>query len=204
MSTVTQLKDFIDYAERNRKYAVETAKGRRAALKLFEDELTEDEKESIDLIEERLDRIYQSVHAKQKMNISASSLETYKSRVKALIKEYKRYGSDPTAFNAWDMTRKREPKSQAKSVVNAKSDKAASAPLYDEVLPVHSAVQMDTQYVSFEPAVPFGAELNEVKFYLRPDFRVTLALPMDLSSNEAARISRLIEGMVMDREQGGI
>ena len=70
MEILNELHQFVDMAEKNRKYPPNTAQGRRAALNLFETVLTQDEKESLDLIQERMQEIYLSLISKYKDSFS--------------------------------------------------------------------------------------------------------------------------------------
>jgi len=98
---IQNLYSFVDSAVRSRKYPESTGRALKAALKLFEAELNEDEKSSIKLFAERLDQIYSSVFAKNQTRFSAGSLATYKSRVIRLVSDYKKYGVDPTKMVSW-------------------------------------------------------------------------------------------------------
>ncbi len=65
--TITTLQEFIDSARRSRKYPDNTAMALKTALRLFETELNDEEKSSVEKFNENLDRIYQSVFEKNKM-----------------------------------------------------------------------------------------------------------------------------------------
>lgn len=198
MPGVKDLKEFIAYAENNRKYAKQTAKGKRVALKLFEAELNEDEAQSLDLFHDRLEKIYQAVHQRNKTTIKASSLAIYKSRVQGLLKDYKKYGSDPNALNSWDTTRKHEPKVKRSAKPVFRSGSGAE-PIEAEV--VHeSASFLDSDEIRKLMATSgggvFNSELNRFEVYLRPGFKVSLTLPIDLTKTEAERLKHMIDGMV--------
>lgn len=95
------LRDFIDSAERSRKYPTNTAVALKNALKLFEAELNEEEALSLDTFKDHLDQIYHSVFEKNKNRMSVGSLATYKARVNRVLGDYEKYGSDPTKFATW-------------------------------------------------------------------------------------------------------
>ena len=101
MKTIKDLYEFIEVATRNRKYPTSTAQGLRAAVKLFDSELNEDERGSLDKVKANLDQIYQSVFAKNK-NFTAASLATYRSRLLKVINDYEKYGTDPTKMANWN------------------------------------------------------------------------------------------------------
>lgn len=196
MASFKDLRDFVDLAEKNRKYAKGTAQGRRVALKMFEPELNEDESKSLDLFEQRFDSIYKSVFQKNKTKISTTSWETYRKRIRALIKDYKLYGIDPGAFNAWDSTRKVEPrKKKAPQMPSGRSYKnfiEAEVVNNDEDIS-----EQAIQQIISDKAI-FNSELNKVEVFIRPGFRVSLVLPVDLKQAEANRLIHMISGMVSE------
>lgn len=103
------LYEFIDIAEKNRKYLPNTATNYRTPLRLVESELTDEEKNSTDLVKTHLNDIFTLLYSKNSTKLSASSLEVYKRRVRSLISDYEQYGTDPTKIAAWDrkaLTRK--------------------------------------------------------------------------------------------------
>lgn len=112
---IKSLYEFVDAAEKDRKYPMNSAAGIRAALKMFEDEMNDDEKSSVKLFKERLDQISTSVFSGNKDKISASSFQVYVRRIKRVLKDYEAYGSDPKLMASW---------SPAKKVVSPKKLKA--------------------------------------------------------------------------------
>lgn len=112
--SVNELYGFIDRAERSRKYPPTTAKSLKAALRLFEAELNEDEKNSIDLFKKNLEQIYHLVTVKNGKTMTSNSLVTYKSRVNKALNHFEKYGIDPTKMASWHptvITRKTKKKS---------------------------------------------------------------------------------------------
>ena len=99
-STVT-LREFIDAAQRSRKYPENTAMALKSALRLFETELNEEEKGSVDVLKKNLERIYQAVFDKNKTKYSSGSLDTYRKRISKLLNDYMNYGTDPAKMNNW-------------------------------------------------------------------------------------------------------
>lgn len=100
MKKFKDLYDFIDRAIKSRKYPENTGISLKTALKLFENELKEQELNSIDEFRKNIDQIYQSVFVKNK-NFSAGSLATYKSRVIKTLNDYEKYGVDATKMANW-------------------------------------------------------------------------------------------------------
>src|SRR3989344_5568097 len=116
MTKFTDLNAFIDSAVKSRKYPTNTAFGLKAALKVFEGELNEEEAKSIDKVRSNINQISQSVYQKQQSNLSASSLAVYKSRVLKVINDYEKYGTDPSKMANWSVkviSRERKKKTSA-------------------------------------------------------------------------------------------
>ncbi|MBX4192091.1 hypothetical protein KW798_01245 [Candidatus Parcubacteria bacterium] len=57
MQDFKKLTEFVNFAAKNRKYPESTAQGLRAALKLFDQELSDEERNSLQLFKERFDQI---------------------------------------------------------------------------------------------------------------------------------------------------
>ena len=100
MQKIQVLYDFIERAIKSRKYPENTGMALKTALKLFETELNEEERNSIDEFRKNINQIYQSVYSKNK-NFSAGSLAVYKSRVIRVINDYEKYGIDPIKMSNW-------------------------------------------------------------------------------------------------------
>jgi hypothetical protein len=116
MGIIKQLFDFIEKAQKSRKYLPNTATSYRSPLRLIEPELTDEEKESIDLFKKNLDQIFNTLYNKNG-SLSAASLEVYKRRVRSLISDYEKYGKDPSAMANWNrpiVTRKLKDKPEKK------------------------------------------------------------------------------------------
>ncbi|MCX6718245.1 MAG: hypothetical protein NTY81_01415 [Candidatus Staskawiczbacteria bacterium] len=94
------LYNFIDFAKANRKYADNTANNLKSALKIFEKELNAKELESIDMVEDSIGEIFRSLVIANK-NKSIVSLNTYKARLLKVIKDYKKYGAEPSKIQHW-------------------------------------------------------------------------------------------------------
>lgn len=197
MSSINELKEFIDYAEKNRKYATETAKGRRAALKLFDDELNDDERSSIDLVEERFDRIYQSVFQKNKQTIKASSLETYKTRMRSLIREFKKYGNNPGAFTAWDMTRNRKSTQMSVGAKSPSGQKMTGSHKHDAKNIVEAELVQNPAIERnvFGIVPPLDKDMLEYPFALTNGV-ATIHLPKNINQKDAERLTNFVKSLV--------
>ena len=118
---IQDLFEFIERAEKNRKYPTATASGLKAALRLFEVELNEEEKNSVDLFKKNLEQIYHSVTVKNGKSMSSGSLVTYKSRINKIISHFEKYGIDPTKMVNWNpkvITRKQQTKKGPRNTEN--------------------------------------------------------------------------------------
>ncbi|PJE68494.1 hypothetical protein COU96_03335 [Candidatus Shapirobacteria bacterium CG10_big_fil_rev_8_21_14_0_10_38_14] len=100
MQKFDNLYTFIEFAKNNRKYPENTANNLKSALKIFEKVLTEDELNSVSLLEDRIEEIFISVISSNK-NKSIGSLNTYKARVLRILKDYKKYGANPAKIQNW-------------------------------------------------------------------------------------------------------
>lgn len=173
MSSVTkELLDFIDTAERNRKYPVGTAAGRRSALRLFEVELNDEEKESLDTFKKNLDQIYQNVFNKNKSNMIAGSLATYKMRLLSLIKDYEKYGQDPTKLANWNRPVRRYNK--ASSEQEPKRSNPTAKPKQEVLLPEK------------------GSDFSRFELPLRPGIKAIIIVPSDISKSEVEKLRSYI------------
>lgn len=126
---IQDLYEFIDRAEKNRKYPTATASGLKAALRLFEAELNEDEKSSVDLFKKNLEQIYHSVTVNNGKSMSSGSLVTYRSRINKIISHFEKYGVDPTKMASWNpkvITRKQQSKKASKTEENQTAEESAS------------------------------------------------------------------------------
>jgi len=101
MNKFKDLYDFIDFAKGNRKYPENTANGLRSALKIFEKELNIDELNSVDLIEDSIEEIFINVVSGNK-DKNIGSLNTYKARMLKVIKDYQKYGTNPSKIQGWN------------------------------------------------------------------------------------------------------
>ena len=100
MDKFINLYDFIDFAKANRKYPDSTANNLKSALKIFEKELNAEELKSIDMVEDSIGEIFRSLVIANK-NKSIVSLNAYKARLLKVIKDYKKYGAEPSKIENW-------------------------------------------------------------------------------------------------------
>ena len=96
----TNLYDFVDFAKANRKYPDSTANNLKSALKIFEKELNVEELKSINMVEDSIGEIFRSLVIAHK-DKSIVSLNTYKARLLKVMKDYKKYGAEPSKIQNW-------------------------------------------------------------------------------------------------------
>lgn len=171
-----QLRDFIEVAEKNRKYTKNTALGKRTALKLFEAEFNDQEKESLSTVKENFDKIFQAVHNANKLKMSAESLSTYKKRVKGLISDYEKYGVDTTKMASWNPAQRVRVHKPTGSTQNKKITNVESM---GEV-PKLEASDTSSAVARFE--LP-----------LRPGVKAIILIPSDITTAEVGKIKKYID-----------
>lgn len=171
MGSIDTLKNFIDAAETSRKYPSNTATSKRTALNLFEKELKNEEGESLEVFSNNLDKIAQEVFNKNSSSMSASSVETYKRRISSLIKDYEKYGTDPTKMSSWN----RPTRKMKKKVVKEKND---------------------NQEISVQPSEVSSIETSRFEVSLRPGVKSIVVVPADITKEEVEKIKKLIDSLV--------
>jgi len=167
--------DFVDAAEKNRKYGSNTATGLRVALHLFEPELNDQERESIETFKNNLTEIYQNVYSTNSKNnkLTAASLEIYRRRITSLIKDYETYAHDPAKMATWTrVIRLRGSRSKKKNENGS------------------------TNSLSGERNIPSTTELStgitRFELLLRPNIKAIILTPSDLTVEEARKIKGYI------------
>lgn len=102
MNTIDELRSFIDKAQKSRKYVPNVATNYKTPLKWIEAELTEEEKNSMDVFKKNIDQIFNLFYSKPNNKLSAASIEVYKKRTKNLLSDFERYGKDAAAMAGWN------------------------------------------------------------------------------------------------------
>lgn len=171
-SVVIELKDFINIAERDRKYASSTATGYRVALGLFEKELNDKERESLQTFKEHLEEIYQNVYRNNKTKFKSNTLEEYKKRVKKMIQDFENYGNDPSKMAAWTPAR---PNLSTNNKTKKTNNDLSISPEDDS-----SQIRESISLTRFE--LP-----------LRANVKAIILTPSDLTSSEADKIRAYID-----------
>ncbi len=174
------LKDFITVAQKSRKYNPNSAAGLRTALRLFEKELNEEEKNSLQLFQENLEQIYQQVLNKNLSSYTAESLDVYKKRIARLLRDYGEYGIDPTKMAAWN-PKVRRMKREKKAVVQDD---------WNKELVKEEQKQQGGVVVPKTPMTKFELQLREGVVAM-------IYTPHDLSIEEAKKIRGYIDYLMV-------
>ncbi len=176
MNKYLDLYDFIDFAKGNRKYPENTANGLKSALKIFEKELNIDELASIDLIEDNIEEIFVSVVGKNK-DKSIGSLNTYKARILKVIKDYQRYGVNPSKIQGWDAKANRP--AERKTTKEDKSDK-----------------NQDNSQTALSDYT--NTPVHKIELALRDNIKSTIIVPKDITAKEVKMLKNMLDSMVAD------
>lgn len=177
MDTFLDLYQFVEFAKANRKYAVSTANNLKSALKIFERELTSNEQNSIDIVEQNIDEIFVNVINKNK-DKDFNSLNTYKSRLLKVMADYKRYGKDPSQIQHW-IARHRNFTPVLKT--QDKQDK----PQINLSANIPTPVETPSSHHKIELAFASG--------------KATLSVPTNLSPKDAQKIKAILDSLVIDK-----
>lgn len=177
-TTVNTLMNFIQTAERSRKYPSNTADAFRVAIRLFEKDLNDEERASIDVLSDHLDQIYSSVVNHNSTKFSLGSLETYKKRIQRVLREYSLYGKDATKMTNWKpkmrvFTKKKKQEEQSEESRRAETKETPFAP-------------MTTGDLS-------DSKLSKYEIQLRSDTKALIIIPFDLSTDEADKLKLYID-----------
>lgn len=165
---IQDLLDFIDAAVKSRKYPRSTAAAKRSALRLFSAELNEDEAKSLESFEKNFGSIYQEVFNKNKSAMSANSLVTYKRRVSGLIRDYKKYGLDPTKMANWSRpVRRTTPRVAGKESPDKQAAKRIDA--HDQ------------------------ADVYRFELPLREGVKAIISTPKDITKKEIQKIKKYVD-----------
>lgn len=174
-TTIQSLTEFIAAAEKSRKYAANTASAMRSTLRLFDSELTEEEKESLDTFKGHLDQIFRIVCNKNKSKMSDISLATYGRRMRVLLNDYERYGVDPSKMISWH----REPRVRP----GGKTPKVNR----------QTTVEREIAEASGEGSLEQSSKVTRFEISLRPDTKAIILTPTDMTAEEVGKIVGYVE-----------
>jgi hypothetical protein len=172
MDKFINLYNFIDFAKTNKKYPESTANNLKSALKVFEKELNAEELRSINMVEESINEIFRSVTIANKEK-SIVSLNTYKARLLKVIKDYKKYGANPSKMQGWVV---KEKKSTPLLIKKDNLDK-------DKINLSNSIYRPVDNYYKIE----FSSENNQKTF---------ISVPKNITQKEIEIIKKLLNSLI--------
>ena len=173
MAKYQELYDFVNRATKNRKYPESTAQTLRAALKLYEEALNDDEKGSISKFKDNFEQISRSVFTKYASKFNASSLMTYKSRALKVVTDYEQY-SDPVKMSSWS----------PRIIVRGKKQQSNPSPRGKTP---DSAPEGGSE--------PVSATMHRIELALRPDAKTVLIVPKDMTEIEYVTITAILKSL---------
>ena len=176
MHKYSDLYNFIDFAKGNRKYAENTTNGLRSALKIFEKELNIDELNSINLVEDNIEEIFINVVSKNK-DKNIGSLNTYKARVLKVIKDYQRYGANPSKIQGWVVGPRKviSHKVVKKDILDKKEDKP----------------QIDL-------SEHINTPVHKIELSLRDNHKSVIIVPKDISAKEIKMFKDILDSLSVE------
>jgi hypothetical protein len=151
----------------------------RAALKMFTDAMNEEEKESLEIMGQRLEQIYNEIFRQKGNKVKSGSLQTYYRRVKRVLNDNKHYGNDPVKYASWTPQRR----SHAPKPAGAKAGKKT-----------HAGSQAASHVNTPAPAAAAAVGAND-RFEITFDNgqRALLILPARRSASDVQKLKKLID-----------
>lgn len=173
-NVIDSLNDFINRAVKSRKYRSSTASALRVALRFFGEELNEEEQASLEVLENNLDQIADSIFQKKGTNYTQGSINTYKARIKKVISAYKEHGKSSNWSNWNPETR-----------VRLKKDS-----------PERKTAVADTG----SKTIPFSENYHRIELALRPgEAKFIVSIPKDMNSSEYNTLASILKTLVSDQ-----
>ena len=173
MAKFQELYEFVDRAKKNRKYPETTAQTLRASLKLYEEVLNDDEKNSIGKFKENFQQISRSVFSKNASRFNANSLMSYKSRAGKVVSDYEQY-ADPAKMSSWS----------PKVIVRAKKLPSVTRARGNAEAPA-----------SIDDTAGVSPTMHRIELALRPDVKTVLLIPKDMTETEQATIIAILKSL---------
>lgn len=193
-SEANLLIEFIDKAVRNYKYGKPTGAALKSAVRVFSEVLQDDEKNSLELFEKRVDDIVNRIDIKFPKKYSAESLMVYKSRVLRAINDYRAYGRDAQAMAGWSPKQKRPTTSAAKKTGHSKTTIVRDADHIIEGVEVRSFPGTLPMLVPSQSDGQ-GVKMENIDLPLQGGRGITIYYPADLSVNEAEKVASILKGI---------
>jgi hypothetical protein len=178
MANFQDLIDFVDIAVKSRKYPENTAYALKAALNLFETELNDEERQSLDIFRKNFEQINTIVFNKNNKKFSANSLNTYKYRVMKVLSDYETYGINPTKMASWT------PKviTRGRKEISRKSEKSSSISTEN-----HSEISTTITPIN----------MHRIELALRTDTKAILVVPKDITEMEASTLKAILDSLTV-------
>ncbi len=173
-----ELLEFVKTAERNGNYPPNTAGGMKAAVKMVSTVLTDQEAATLDTFRDHLDQIFTRVFNKHKNKVSPVSLQTYKTRIRTLVSDYEKYGSNSSALASWN----RKTRNGSSKLTRKGSTKT------EQPEETASIVGTTTQA---------GSSMNKLEVVLGPSEKAVLWIPATLSQDGVLKIKKLLDAFVV-------
>lgn len=177
---IGELREFVLTAEKSGNYPPNTAGGMKAALKLVSTVLTDQEAATLDTFRDHLDQIFNRVFNKHKSKVTPVTLQTYKTRIRTLVSDYGKYGSNPSAWASWN---RRTRSGSSKSTQNGSAKKGQ--PLEE------------TPSISGASSSESGSSMNKLEVVLGPSEKAVLWIPATLSQDGVTKIKKLLDAFVV-------
>lgn len=184
MNNFQDLSEFLVIAHKNRKYSDSSYWGTKAAIKIFEPALNEDEKKSIDALKQNFDQIYSSVFNQNKNKFTATTIDVYRRRFLSLLEDYLKYGQDAKKMANWTPIIK---KPKAHLQINKHLN--------------------DQEKIS--ESVQVGTTMSRLEIAIRENLKAVVLIPIDLTQAESEKIINNIKanvssGEVPERSNGAV
>ena len=176
MNKFKDLYEFIDFARGNRKYPENTANGLKSALKIFEKELNLDELNSVDLIEDNIEEIFINVVSKNK-DKNIGSLNTYKARILKIIKDYQKYGTNPSKIQGW-------------------STKQSSTTIHKPTKKDTQDKEEDKNKITLSDHT--NTPVHKIELSLRDNIKSVVIIPKDVTLKEIKMIKSILDSLVIE------
>jgi len=167
------LYDFIDFAKANKKYPGNTANNLKSALKIFEKELNTEELKSIAMVESSIEEIFRSLVIANKEK-SIVSLNTYKARLIKVIKDYKKYGAEPSKIQHWFV------KTKKSTPLLIKKDKT------------------DKKKISLSNLINAPVDnFHKIELCLRGESKSVIIVPKDITEKEVKMLKNILDSLLL-------
>ncbi|MER8502172.1 hypothetical protein [Mesorhizobium sp. M0213] len=172
------LLEFLDYLARKGLMNTTTARSRKASANKVLSILEKDEAEDVTILD--LDQLLVRFSNISGANYTPDSLNTYKSRIKSAIDDFKNYLDNPMSFRPSTQASGRKSSERPKSINTADSKSPDEIP--------------QKIFANFSPPPPTSVSILPIP--IRPDLTIQVqGLPYDLTPAEAAKIANVIRAM---------